>query len=236
MAGRRVARALLLVALVALVSVALAAATPPKGNRRAIAFYRHEADLFANLDGVHIVETGYLFLHADGGTRVSYTWGSGPLLGFRPATATVEAQMLEGRIVAYLAVLRAPRIRQLRILMAGGKVFTSTTRCWLSSDASGSPFGTGDSYLFNDGGSTFSPLVRTGQATTVGLTYRWSAGATARETDLFTATHPAPVHITIAVGGGLVLTVRKTIEPLTQAPVLPVPPAPNLPRPKPLCR
>jgi len=133
--------------------------------------------------------------------------------------------MLEGRIVAYLAVLRAPRIRRLRILMAGGKVFTSTTRCWLSSDASGSPFGTGNSYLFNDGGSAFSPLVRTGKATTVGLTYRWSAGATARETDLFTAAHPAPVHITIAVLGGLALTVRKTIEPLMQSPALPVAPA-----------
>ena len=182
------------------------------------------------------METGFFFVHPDGGTRVTYTWGSKPPAGFRPATATVDVQVLEGRIAAYLAVLRATKVRRLRILMAGGEVYTSTTRCWRKSDASGSPFGTGDRFIFNDGNATFAPLVRSGPTTTVGLTYEWSPGATAAETDVFASTHPAPVQITIAIRGARPLSIHKTITPLAQAPALPVPPVPNVPRPKPVCR
>ena len=244
MLGRRVAPAVSLAALAVLVTAGLAAghtaagggAAPPKGDPKAIAFYRHQANDFSNLDGVRIVESGFFFVHADGGTRVTYSWGSKPPAGFRPATATVDVQVLEGRIAAYLAVLRATKVRRLRILMAGGDVYTSTTRCWRKSDASGSPFGTGDRFIFNDGNATFAPLVRTGRTTTVGLAYEWSPGATATETDVFASTHPAPVRITIAIRGARSLSIHKTITPLAQAPALPVAPVPNVPRPKPLCR
>jgi hypothetical protein len=96
-------------------------------------------------------------------------------------------------------------------------VYTSTTRCWRTSDATGSPFGTGERFVFNDGNATFAPLVRSGSATTVALTYEWSPGATATETDVFASTHPAPVRITIAIRGARSLTVHKTITPLAQA-------------------
>jgi hypothetical protein len=239
---RRVALA---VSLASLAPAALAAAgsiaarptaTPPKGDRTAIAFYRHQADAFSNLAGVRIVETGFFFVHPAGGTRVTYVWGAKPSAGFRPATATVDVQVLEGRIAAYLAVLRAPKVRRLRILSAGGQVFTSTTRCWRKSDASGSPFGTGDRYVFNDGDATFAPLVRSGSTTAVGLTYEWSPGATASETDVFASAHPAPVRITIAVRGARSLSTHKSITPLARPPALPVAPVPDVPRPKPLCR
>jgi hypothetical protein len=241
MRGRRVAPAISLAAIAATAlagaahTAARGSATPPQGDRKAIAFYGHQADAFSNLDGVRIVERGFFFVHADGGTRVTYSWGAKPPAGFRPATATVDAQVLEGKIGAYLAVLRATKVRRLRILMAGGEVYTSTTRCWRKSDASGSPFGTGERFVFNDGNATFAPLVRSGSATTVALAYEWSPGATATETDVFASTHPAPVRITIAIRGARSLTVHKTITPLAQAPALPVAPVPNVPRPKPLC-
>jgi hypothetical protein len=226
----------LAVSLAALAAAALAAAgTPPKGDRAAISFYRHEANGFANVAGLRIVETGFFSVRAEGGTRVTYSWGARPAAGFRPATATVDAEVLDGRIVAYLAVLRAPKIRRLRIVMAGGEVFTSTTRCWRKSDASGSPFGTGERFVFNDGSATFAPLVRSGRTTTLRFSYEWVAGATATETDVFASAHPAPVQITIAVSGARSLSIRKTIEPLAHAPALPVAPVPNVPRPKPLC-
>ena len=245
MPGRRVAPAVSFAALTALVGAALAGAehteaggktTPPRGDPKAIAFYRHQADAFSNLDGVRIVESGFFFVHADGGTRVTYSWGAKPPAAFRPATATVDVQVLEGRVAAYLAVLEATKVRRLRVLMAGGEVWTSTTRCWRKSDASGSPFGTGDRFVFNDGNAVFAPLVRSGRATaTVGLTYQWSPGATASETDVFASTRPAPVRITIAIRGARSLLIHKTITPLAHAPVLPVAPVPNVPRPKPLC-
>jgi hypothetical protein len=143
--------------------------------------------------------------------------------------------VVDGRIVAYLAVLHARKVRRLRIVMAGSEVYTSTTRCWRKSNASGSPFGTGERFVFNDGGATFAPLARSGRSTTVRFTYPWSPGTTATETDVFTSARPAPVRITVAISGGRSLSFRKTIEPLAHAPVLPVAPVPAVPRPKPLC-
>ena len=212
-----------------------AVVTPPKGDHTAISFYGRQADAFAQLSGVRVVESGFFSVRPEGGTRVTYTWGAAPAVGFRPATATVDEQVAGGRIVAYLAVLRASKVRRLRIVMAGTEVYTSTTRCWRKSDASGSPFGTGERFVFNDGGATFSPLLRSGHSTTVRFTYPWTPGTTATETDVFTSARPAPVQITLAIGGARSLSIHKTIEPLAHAPVLPVAPVPAVPRPKPLC-
>ncbi|HZQ15502.1 MAG TPA: hypothetical protein VFA82_01895 [Gaiellaceae bacterium] len=212
------------------------ALTPPKGNRRAIEYYTRQADAYASLPGVHLVETGFFTVRADGGTRVSYAWGRPPSGGYRAATATVDAMLLDGRIEAYLAVLRAPKTRAVRILMAGSSVFTSTTRCWRRSTASGSPFGTGERYVFNDGGAVFGPLVRHGRSTTTALAYRWSPGAHAAETDTFTGAAPAPFTVTVSVTGATRLTIRKSILPLAVTPSLPVAPPPAVPRPKPLCK
>jgi hypothetical protein len=221
--------------LAVLASAAVAGVTPPKGDPAAIAFYSNQANAFADLPGTRIVETGFFFVRPGAGTKVSYVWGSKPA-GYRPATATVDMLTRGGRIVSYLAVLRAPKVRRVTVLMAGSSVFTSTTRCWRKSTAAGSPWGTGDRYVFNDGGATFAPLVRHGRSTTISFTYPWVPGATATETNVFTSVRPAAVHVSVRVRGSLKLTIRKTITPLKRAPSLPVAPAPAIPRPKPICK
>ena len=108
---------------------AAAAATPPTGDQTAIAYYKHEARLYAALPGAEVVETGYFFGRPIG-TAVDYMWGRPAAAGFIPETATVAARLSGGQIVAYLATLTAPKVRHVRILMAGTSVFVSTTRCW----------------------------------------------------------------------------------------------------------
>ena len=233
---RRAAFAAALVGAGVLVSSAASAFTPPKGDRAAIAFYTRRAEAYARVPGVRIVETGFLFLRRSTGTSVSYSWGRSPSPGYRAAKVTVDAQLADGQVVAYLARFEAPKIRHLRVLMAGSDVYTSTTRCWRKSPPSGSPWGTGDRYVFNDGGALFSPLSRSGASTSVTFTYSWTKGSTATETDTFAAGKPGPVQVSIIVRGSESLSIHKSITPLRTAPALPVPPAPLIPRPKPLCK
>lgn len=235
--GRRRASVAIVVSTVgALAAAAAAGVTPPKGSRAAIDFYNRQADAFADLPGVRIVESGFFFVRPGAGTTVTYVWGTRPAEGYRPARATVSALVRGGRIVSYLAVLRAPEVRRLRILMAGSDVFTSTTSCWRKTTAAGSPWGIGERFVFNDGGATFAPLARHGRTTTIRFSYLWTAGSTATETNVFSSTRPAPVRITITVRGTRSLSIRKTIVPLAHAPALPVAPAPAVPRPTPICR
>lgn len=236
MGRRRASVAFALLSVAVLAAAAAAGVTPPRGSRAAIDFYNRQANAFADLPGVRIVESGFFFVRPGAGTTVTYVWGTRPGEGYRPAKATVSALVRGGRIVSYLAELRAPNVRRLRILMAGSDVFTSTTSCWRKTTAAGSPWGTGDRYVFNDGGATFAPLARRGQTTTIRFTYPWTAGSTATERNVFSSTRPAPVRITIAVRGTRSLSIRKTIVPLAHAPVLPVAPAPAIPRPTPICR
>lgn len=236
MSRRRASVAVAFVTVAVLASAAAGGVIPPRGSRPAIDFYNRQASAFAELSGVRIVESGFFFVRPGAGTTVTYVWGSPRAEGFRPANATVSALVRGGRIASYLAVLRAPKVRRLRILMAGSDVFTSTTSCWRKTTAAGSPWGTGDRYVFNDGGATFAPLARRGRTTTVRFTYPWAAGSTATETNVFSSVRPAPVRITIAVRGSRSLSIRKTIVPLAHAPALPVAPAPAIPRPKPICR
>jgi hypothetical protein len=207
------------------------AAAPPTGDADAIAFYHEHADAYSRAPGMTLVETGFFFMRPSANRSVDYWWGSKPPAGYVAATATVRAQLIGGKIVAYLAQLRAPRVRQLRILMAGGQVFTRTTSCWKKSPAGASPFGTGERYVFNDGGAHFAP--RAGDAVT--FTYPWVAGAKATETNAFTSREPSPVKISITVAGSRTLSIHKSIAPLGAAPSLPVPSPPARPAPKPMC-
>ena len=218
------------------VASALAASTPPTGDRTAIRFYTGQANAYAALPGAKIVETGYFYLRKNTGTSVSYAWGNGPQPGYTAATGTILVQLANGRIAAYLATLRAPKIRRLRVLMSGGVVFTSTTRCWRRTTPSGSPLGVGDSYVFNDGGAHFLPITRNGAATALTMTYRWAPGATATEVNRFARGRPAPVSVTVMVRGSRSMTFHKAITPLQKAPALPVQPPPVIPRPKPMCK
>jgi hypothetical protein len=225
---------LAIVAVAVFCTGASAAVTPPTGDKKAIAFYKHEAHLYAMLPGAEIVETGYFFGRPFG-SSVDYVWGRPGAAGYIPQKATIAARLTGGQIVAYLATLTAPKLRHVRILMAGTSVFVSTVRCWNERNAASSPLGTGESFLFNDGGAHFLPLVKNGGSTTATFTYTWTPGAQARETDIFSAGPRPTVKITIEVTGTKRMTIARTITPLIEAPALPVPSPPALPVPKRLC-
>jgi hypothetical protein len=184
---------------------------------------------------VRIVESGYFSMQSLGGTNVRFRWSIPPPRGYTPATAEVLAWLDGARISAYLATLKAPKIRRVRILMAGGQVFVSSTRCWQKTTAASSPFGTGDVYLLNDGGATFAPLRHAAGSTAVTLRYEWAPGARATEVNTFTSRTPPAIDTRITVTGSERLTVHKTVTPLAEAPELPVKPPPAQPSPKPLC-
>ena len=218
-------------ALALLLASSAEAAAPPTGDSNAIAFYHRQADAYTHAPGMTLVETGFFFMRPSTNRSVDYWWGSKPPAGYVAATAKVRAQLIDGKIVAYLAQLTAPKVRRLRILMAGGQVFTKTTRCWKRSTPAASPFGTGERYVFNDGGAHFAP--RAGAAVT--FTYTWTPGAKATETNVFKSGNPSPVEISIEVRGTRSLSIHKSIAPLGDAPALPVPSPPAVPKPKPLC-
>jgi hypothetical protein len=207
------------------------AATPPTGDPDAIAFYHAHADAYSRVPGMTMVETGFFFMRPSVNRSVDYWWGSKPPAGYVAATATVRARLIGGKIVAYVAQLKAPKVRRLRILMAGGQVFTRTTNCWRRSKPAASPFGTGERYVFNDGGARFG--ARAGNAVT--FTYTWTPGAKATETNIFKSGKPSPVRISIEVEGARSLSIHKAIAPLGEAPALPVPSPPARPAPKPIC-
>jgi hypothetical protein len=204
----------------------------PTGDGPAILYFRQQAKAYARVPGATIVETGYYFVRTAAHGAVDYAWGNVPPAGYHPAKATIHARLSRGVIVAYLAEFKAPGVRRLRIVMAGGNVFTSTSRCWRKAKTAASPLGTGDRYLFNDGGAHFSP--RSG--TSVTFTYTWSPGSTATQTNAFAKKKPAAVKVSVEVTGKQHMSIRQSIVPLHVAPSLPVPPPPGLPVPKPLCK
>jgi hypothetical protein len=217
-----------------LVPVAVAV-TPPTGDVAAANFFGRKAAEYASLPGAKMVVTGYFFVKPGTGTSVNYRWAQPRPPGYTPATATVLEWLSGGKIDAYLATLTAPKVRSVRILLAGGDVFVSSTRCWRKADASYSPFGTGERYLFNDGGAKFQPLaLGAGGSTVVTYSYQWVPGATATQVDTFTSGKPARVSTDITVTGKQTLHVHKSITPLETAPELPVQP-PSRPVPKPRC-
>jgi hypothetical protein len=216
------------------VGASSAAVAPPTGDVDATLFYKQEASRYAALPGARIVSTGYFFGHPIG-TAVRYMWGHSPAAGFFPQRATVLARLHDGQIVAYVATLTAPKMRRVRIVMEGSSVFVTSGKCWNKADAGSSPFGTGEMYLFNDGGAHFLPLVTNGGSKTTVFTYTWAEGARAREADTFSAGPRPTVKISIEVTGAQRMSIEKTITPLARAPELPVPSPPAVPVPKPLC-
>ncbi len=236
-AGR--GRGVLLIAVVVaagiVVSASIGAAKPPTGDTDAIASFRTQADAYRHVPGVKIVETGYFFVQPGKGTTVDYSWGQKPPAGSKPATATILAQLLEGKYNAYLAKLTAPGVRPVRVLMAGSNVYISTTRCWRRSEASASPLGTGERYVFNDGGAHYLPMKKNGATTSITFTYGWTPGSRAAETTTFGSGKTPPFTVAIAITGKESLNVHKSVTPLAKAPALPVPSPPLRPVPKPLC-
>jgi hypothetical protein len=210
------------------------AVAPPTGDPAEIDFYEQQANAYAQVAGMKMVETGFFYMRPSANRSVDYWWGSRPPAGqyYRPATATIRARLSGGKIVAYLAELTATKVRTLRILMAGGSVYTRTTGCWRKTTPGASPLGTGERYVFNDGGARFV----TSPGNTVKFTYAWVPGTQATETNYFkSAAKPSPVVVSIRVAGSRSLVIHKSIAPLRAAPALPVPAPPARPEPKPLC-
>jgi hypothetical protein len=218
-----------------LASFASGAAPPPNGDKTAIGYYLARAQAYGKIPGAKIVETGYFFVRDEGGTSVDYAWGNGRPAGYVPAKGTIVARLSGGQIVAYLAQLSAPHHRGVRVLMAGGAVYSSTAGCWRRTVPSASPLGTGENYVLNDGGATFRPLQTHGSSTTATFTYEWIPGAPATETSVFGPNDPSPFHTTVVVTGAERMTIRKSVTPLQSVPKLPVPVPPGRPVPTPLC-
>jgi hypothetical protein len=215
-------------------STAIGAVTPPTGDTTAIGFFRDKANAYTDLAGAKIIETGYFFVRKGEGTSVDYWWGRRPPAGYVPATATILVRLTDGKIAAYLAELRAPKIR-VRVLMSGGTVYFSTAGCWEKSQPTASPLGTGDNYVFNYGGAHFLPLSKSGATTAVTFTYDWAPSARATETSTFRTNSSLAFTVTIMVAGAQSLSIHKSVTPLSKAPALPVPLPPLRPVPKPLC-
>ena len=127
--------------------VLASSATAVTGDPAAIAHMEKVATGYGKLPGARATETGMFFLHYNGGTSVDYRWGADPPPGFKPAKATIDYWLSDGQIVGYLATVKSPKIPTLRILVAAGNVFTSTSKCWERADEGSAPFGTGDRYL-----------------------------------------------------------------------------------------
>jgi hypothetical protein len=233
--GRGLAAIAAAFAALGLASATTAAVPAPAGDHAAIKYYLARANAYNAIPGAKIVETGYFFVKYEGGTQVDYAWGNGRPAGYVPAKGTIVARLSGGQIVAYLARLTAPRVHPVRVLMAGGEVYSSTTSCWRKTTTSSSPLGTGGAYVLNDGGARFKPLQKSGSKTTTTFSYKWIPGAPAVETSVFAAKDPAPFDVTIVVKGAEHLTVHKSVTPLAAAPDLPVPSPPGQPVPTPLC-
>jgi hypothetical protein len=216
---------------------AAVAVSRPTGDSAAISFFNKQASTYANVPGAKIVMTGYFFVRPGAHKNVRYSWGQPPAKGFVPARATVLAWLNRGKFDAYLVTLTAPRVRPVRILVAGGAVFVSSSRCWNREGSGSAPFGTGERFLFNNGGARFEPLTGTVEQTVVRYSYPWAAGAKATSTDTFATTRKPPTLTSrIAVTGNQRLTIRKSITPLGAAPALPVSRPPARPKPTPICR
>jgi hypothetical protein len=218
-----------------LASLASAAAPPPSGDRTAIGYYLARAQAYGKIPGARIVETGFFFVRDGGGTSVDYAWGNGRPAGYVPATGTILARLSGGQIVAYVARLSAPHHRGVRVLMAGGSVYSSTAGCWRKSAPGASPLGTGGTYVLNDGGATFRPLQTHGSSTTTTFTYSWIQGAPATETSVFGPKDPTSFETTVVVRGAERMTIHRSVTPLKSVPKLPVPEPPGRPVPRPLC-
>jgi len=223
------------IAAAVLAGSAAGAVLPPTGNQDAIDFFRAEVVNYSALGGAKMVENGYFFGIPSGPASVRFIWAQPPGPGYQPQTATIYAQLNNGKVASYLAILTGPGLARVRVLMANGKVYLASGTCWNRATAGASPLGTGDRYLLNGGGAHFLPLQVSGGTTATTFTYPWGPHAQAQETDSFTTGTKPTVHVTILVSGAQKMRITKTIQLLAKAPPLPVPAPPAPQVPKPLC-
>jgi hypothetical protein len=228
--------ALLLAATAAFVLASPASAVT--GDPAAIAAFDKVARGYLKLQGARAIETGMFFLHYNGGSSVDYRWGADPPPAFVPAKATIDYWLSEGQIVGYHATVKAPKIPTLRILVAAGNVFTSTSKCWERADEGSAPFGTGERYLLNYGNVKFDKLKRSGRSTIVTFRYLWLEGTNAKETVTMAGGKTPKLHSRIELKGKSSLKIDTWITPLKKAPELPLVSQrpPKAPEPRPICK
>jgi len=223
---------------IALLSAApVAASTRVGGDPDTLAYFEQVVSDWRSVPAAKVTEYGLFYLFYNGGTSVNYRWGTTHPAGFKAAKAVMDYWLDDGKIVAYLATITAHDIPRLRILVAGGNVFVSTTTCWERSNAASAPFGTGERSLVSDANGRFKPMSRKGRNTVVSYDYVWSKGSHAKQTDTIAPGSPSTIRSKIVVKGDQKFKVSLILKPLRSRPSLPlVDRSPEPPTPTPFCR
>ncbi len=207
------------------------------GDPDALSYFQQVVSDYQHVAGARVVEYGLFFLHYNGGTSVDFRWGSNKPPGFKAAKAVIDYWLKNGKIVGYHATITARDVPRLRVLVAAGNVFLSTTQCWERSTPASAPFGIGERVLVSDSDGRFAPLVRDGRKTTVSYRYKWSEGSTAYETATLLDGKPPMIRSKIVTTGNVKLKISYSIKPLFRAPDLPLKArGPKPPLPAPFCK
>jgi hypothetical protein len=239
-------RRAVLAALVALALIVVAsAAAGTKSTRSAkiggdpdtLAYFEQVVDDWKSVPGARVTEFGLFWLAYNGGSAVNFRWGSSRPQGYKSAKAVMDYWLENGKIVAYLATVTAHDIPRLRILVAAGKVYLSTTQCWQRSTPASAPFGTGERTLISDANAQFEKMQRVGDHHVVKYHYIWTTGSTATQTDTLGLSSPSTIHSQIVVRGDQRFKISLIARPLGRRPDLPlVNHSPKPPAPAPFCK
>lgn len=206
----------------AAVLTAAALAAPPNGDPQAIAYYQQQVRSFSTLKGAVIKESGYMSAIRRG-AAVTYIYGEPKPAGYVATPDTVVYQLNGDAIKAYLISARGVGVSY-RLLFSGGKFYINVGACWQHQPLSAAPHGHGGRFLSIDN-ATVQPQPN---AHKVVSSYAWGKTATATETDLFNGQSPPGIATVIKISGGLSFTFHQKTAPL--------PAAPKLPLPRPVCR
>jgi hypothetical protein len=215
----------------------VAAGTDVGGNPDTLAYFEQVVTDWQSVPAARVTEYGLFYLFYNGGTSVNYRWGVTHPPGFKAAKAVIDYWLEDGKIVAYLATVTAHDVPRLRILVAAGNVFVSTTTCWNRSNAASAPFGTGERVLVSDANGRFEAMKSKGRSTVVTYRYVWSTGSNATQTDIMGPGSPSTIHSKIVVKGDQKFTISLVLKPLKRRPPLPlVNKSPQPPVPAPFCK
>ena len=207
------------------------------GDPDTLSYFEQHVSDWQRVRAARVTEYGLLWLFYSGGTAVNYRWGVTHPPGFKAAKAVIDYWLDGGKIVGYLATVTAHDVPRLRILLAAGNVYVSTTQCWDRANAGSSPFGTGERILISDANARFEPMQQRGANTIVKYHYVWNEGSNATQTDTLAPGSPSTIRSKIVVTGKDHFTISMVTRPLHTRPALPLKDnSPKPPTPSPLCK
>jgi len=207
------------------------------GDPNTLAYFEQVISDWKSVPAAHVTQYGLFWLFYNGGTAVNFRWGTTHPAGFRAAKADIDYWLDDGKIVAYLATVTAHDVPRLRILVAAGNVFVSTTTCWERSTPASAPFGTGQRVLVTDANGRFEAMKQVGDKNVVTYHYVWSTGANATQTDTLGPGSPSTIRTKVVVKGDQKFKMSLIVKPLGRRPALPlVDRSPKPPVPAPLCK